>query len=50
MIIQIQEIVKISKWEDKNWEMNDREVRIMDKWGLTKEDQGWEIGKLRMHP
>ena len=46
--MHIQETIKIAKWEDKYWDMNDQEARIMVEWGITKAYLRWENEKLRV--
>lgn len=45
----IQETVKVTKWDEKDWDMSDQEAGVMAEWGLTKADQEWARGKLMMH-
>ena len=43
------ETVKVTKWDEKDWDMSDQEAGVMAEWGLTKADQEWARGKLMMH-
>ena len=48
VVAHIQETFKVTKWDEKDWDMGDQEVRIIVESGLNKAYQGWVRGKTRM--